>query len=358
MSKLVRRNDHCPCGSGKKYKKCCLGKADDPEFTNSENFIDNYKEGRKRARFKECIHPDQTHCSEKIIGAHTIQNNKILSRISDNGELYMPCPKPDLQPSFQYKYGRKEATTFTGFCGYHDKITFQPIEDFVFTGTEEQVFLHIYRTFALEYHKKKEVSRMQRAFFASLPSIANMQGYFREGKTGDQMAVSDYEKDKEIFDQAILNKEYSVLTYFVWSFDGFSNFAATGGETPTKDFDGNYLQNLTDFSVPARHIYLCVFPENNKTYAIIAWFKRDDKLFDSIKKRLSSFTEKEKQNFINNTIAITCENIVIKPSAWDAFDKNEKKQFEELFARSMFSPSLVGNMGGRADKPLFDLFSI
>ena len=24
----VRRNDPCPCGSGKKYKKCCLGEAD------------------------------------------------------------------------------------------------------------------------------------------------------------------------------------------------------------------------------------------------------------------------------------------------------------------------------------------
>ncbi len=24
----VGRNDPCPCGSGKKYKKCCMGKAD------------------------------------------------------------------------------------------------------------------------------------------------------------------------------------------------------------------------------------------------------------------------------------------------------------------------------------------
>jgi len=26
MSKAVSRNDPCPCGSGKKYKVCCLGK--------------------------------------------------------------------------------------------------------------------------------------------------------------------------------------------------------------------------------------------------------------------------------------------------------------------------------------------
>jgi hypothetical protein len=28
MNERIRRNDPCPCGSGKKYKKCCLGKDD------------------------------------------------------------------------------------------------------------------------------------------------------------------------------------------------------------------------------------------------------------------------------------------------------------------------------------------
>ncbi len=28
----VNRNDPCPCGSGKKHKKCCLGKVDKKSF--------------------------------------------------------------------------------------------------------------------------------------------------------------------------------------------------------------------------------------------------------------------------------------------------------------------------------------
>jgi methionyl aminopeptidase len=35
----VGRNDPCPCGSGRKFKKCCLGKEQDPE---SENVKDLY----------------------------------------------------------------------------------------------------------------------------------------------------------------------------------------------------------------------------------------------------------------------------------------------------------------------------
>jgi len=31
MSKKIGRNDPCPCGSGKKYKQCCLPKAAKPK---------------------------------------------------------------------------------------------------------------------------------------------------------------------------------------------------------------------------------------------------------------------------------------------------------------------------------------
>ncbi len=30
-SRQVGRNDPCPCGSGSKYKRCCLGTDEDPE---------------------------------------------------------------------------------------------------------------------------------------------------------------------------------------------------------------------------------------------------------------------------------------------------------------------------------------
>ncbi|MFN0064722.1 MAG: SEC-C metal-binding domain-containing protein [Chlamydiales bacterium] len=33
MSKKVNRNDPCPCGSGKKYKQCCLNKEREPVKT-------------------------------------------------------------------------------------------------------------------------------------------------------------------------------------------------------------------------------------------------------------------------------------------------------------------------------------
>lgn len=36
MNKLIGRNDPCPCGSGKKYKKCCFLKIDEAETKDLE----------------------------------------------------------------------------------------------------------------------------------------------------------------------------------------------------------------------------------------------------------------------------------------------------------------------------------
>lgn len=350
MSNKIGRNDPCPCGSGKKYKKCCYGREDNPEYSNPANLTQNYKEMRKAARIKECIYPDHSSCSEKIIKAHSIQNNKILVKISDNGKVYMTIP--DISLSVPKEYGRKEASVFTGFCRYHDKVVFQPIEDYDFTGSAEQIFLYIYRAFALEYHRKQEAVKMDQHMFYNQPSTA--KEFMIDGKTGNSMSVDDFLKEKYIFDQALLSKQYDVLTSIVWTFDGFANFAATGAEVPVFDFDGKKIQNLSNSNVPARHIYYSVFPENNKTFVIIAWLKEYDSLFSSMQKRLNEASEQEKRNYINNTLAMITENIAIKPSSWDAMPQKDKCGFTKIF----YSNLSLTNFDRFHNQPSFDLFSL
>ncbi|HFI0749777.1 TPA: YecA family protein, partial [Streptococcus suis] len=199
----IGRNDPCPCGSGKKYKKCCLGKADDVYYSNPLNLLDTYKKVRKESRIRQCLHPKSDECSEKIIGAHSIQNNKIIKRLSSNGIVYMPCPKSDNPFAQMTVYGRKEATVFTGFCGYHDKTVFQPIEDGMFDKSIQHIFLYTYRCFAVEYHKKQEVVNMERNMFKIKPSLADMPDEDNPYR-GMHMAIDDLENVKKIFDTALL----------------------------------------------------------------------------------------------------------------------------------------------------------
>jgi len=182
----ISRNEKCPCGSDKKYKTCCLNKADTRENLISKNLspqsnLDNYL---KSSFIKNCIYHDQSKCSEKIIKAHSIQNNKILSSLSVNGEVVVLQLNAELE-SLNFKgqeIGKKIATIFSGFCSYHDKTVFQPIEDIDYINNEEQNFLFAYRTFAYEYHKKLEQINAFRILVRNIPSILKnkkMVSYYR-----------------------------------------------------------------------------------------------------------------------------------------------------------------------------------
>ena len=133
------RNEPCPCGSGKKYKKCCLYKPDEQRF--AEAIMYSSENIRNEARIKQCLHPNKDECDGKIIKAHAIQNNRILNKISDNGIVITMDGVSNLIFQSSDKKGRKIATTFTGFCSYHDKTLFQDVEDKDFVGTKKQIFL-------------------------------------------------------------------------------------------------------------------------------------------------------------------------------------------------------------------------
>lgn len=319
-----------------------------------KDFLNEYKRLRKESRIKECIHPNKHECSEKIISAHSIQNNKILKTISDNGKVYMPCPKNDCIFPIQKEYGRKEATVFTGFCGYHDKTVFQPIEDKSFIGSAEQVFLYIYRAFAIEYHKKKEAVRMQQLQNGKYP----LNEFLNELANSFMMAVDDFEEEKMIFDKALINHDYSVLTSIIWVFNGFSNFAASGCEGPDLDFEGNRIQNLADTETPIRHIYISAFPEENKTYVIIAWLKQYDNIFKSIQSKLLSLTEEEKRNYVNTTLPFISENIAIKPSSWDKMSDSAKEEFSMIFYGMPELMEMERIKFDRFEQTQYDLFSL
>lgn len=52
--------------------------------------------------------------------------------------------------------GIKAASTFTGFCNYHDTVIFSEIENKDYEESEYQNFLYAFRSCIREYVKKKE----------------------------------------------------------------------------------------------------------------------------------------------------------------------------------------------------------
>ena len=338
MRNKIGRNEKCPCGSGKKYKKCCLKKSSQELYFEKMHKL--IGESRGEAYIKQCLHPNPEECDEKIIKAHSIQNNRILKRISTNGEVYMPLSKNNLPFVTIDRYGRKVASVFTGFCKKHDKILFQPIEDRKFTKTEEQTFLYTYRTFAYEYHRKLEVNNF-------LEIMSQKTNHRHDNQLGFELAIKDFLLDKKEFDNLIQNKCFNFLINRVWEFEGEVKFAGSCFYSPKKDFEGKRIQNAENVNEPLSHVFLTVFPQEGKTYAIISWLKKDELLFKSYGFSLDKLNNNERRNFISNELLRSGENIAINPESWDSLSKEKK----ELFLQQLdpFLEVLIGGSDPRED---------
>lgn len=325
--------------------------------SNQDDFIGLIKEVSYKGKIKQCLYPNHSECSDRIVKAHSIQNNKIIKQISSNGKVYMSRPKAESIFKEMSLYGRGEATVFTGFCSHHDKTLFQPIEDKVFDKSIEHIFLYVYRCFAIEYHKKQEAINMKEALYKN-KRVRIDREVLDEMYHGFQQSLEDFKKEKMTFDNALLTGEYDVLSSVVWEFDGSIKFAFTGFEAMTYDLFGNKIQDATKTDVLLKHVFVVVFSENNKTYCIFSWLKENDDFFIKYKQQLNDLSLEKRKVYINNLAAIITENFVVNPDAWNSLTKEERANFHEAF-RSF--PAIVDDhevFVSRLNSNNYDLFEL
>ena len=143
--------------------------------------------------------------------------------------------------------GRSIATTFTGFCSYHDKTVFQEIEDKEFVASEKQIFLITYRTLAWHYHKKQvqtnatciQYEKMfERGY--NLGESDDFIEYLRALKLG----LEDNEIEKQRFDDALLEENYCVTNSVVWEIPYEINFAVSMMTELEHDILGNRINDM------------------------------------------------------------------------------------------------------------------
>lgn len=309
------RNDPCQCGSGLKYKKCCLNKKD--EFDTKLRLLFEIAEKNKRkARISHCIYPNTENCSGKIVRAHAIQNNRILNKLAVNGMLKTMDGESHMMFQDADTKGRKVATTFKGFCSYHDKVTFQPIEDFEFKESAEQLFLYTYRTLAWSYHKKIE---QVNHILLNMESLQNSgfhpSGDFLLHNTMHLLGHFENETTLKRFNGYIQDNDYESVSSYVWTIPYEIRFAVSSMLTIEHDVNGNMINNIKSFQ-PLKSIYLNIFPGNKKSYLIWTWESKHV-ILEQFVKQFGSLKDVDKENYLNNNLPRWTDAIVISPELWD-----------------------------------------
>lgn len=323
MGKGSLRNKPCWCNSGLKHKACNFNR----EEMAPPTLQDKLQNTRRIFGKKYCIHPNAgAECKGDIIKAHTVQRSGGLTRIARQGHVYTLDPGDAefvktgrLSPRL---IGVNSASTFTGFCNYHDTKTFAPIENHPFEGHEQQVFLLGYRALCRELFMKRSMVEHLASVrhFDAGADIAKQiwwQDFVSTIERGEKSSLRHLEQYKlSSYDRCLINDNYSDVHYYVVRIGITPDFLCSGTVFPDYDFYGHRLQTLTDLDEVPQLITFSIIATDNGGAAIFSWVGPTQAGQDLIKS-FDSLTNDEICHAIARFSFEYVENIFISPDWWE-----------------------------------------
>ncbi|PSU92655.1 hypothetical protein C0W42_00670 [Photobacterium kishitanii] len=332
------RNDKCWCGSGLKFKRCHLNREYEEAISKSEAI----KISNKIASRECCMVPDAlTHeCTSKIISAHTVSKSGSLGAIADNTNhvkgLRISLPtliknKGILRPE---KIGINQASTFKGFCSYHDNSLFSCIEDRKFIGTEPQCFALAYRAVAKEMYAKqnsstandflkfadKGKSKVDQLFF---------QNFIADNELGVSAAIKELSDFKALLDLRLIGDQSTELSHLVISSKVPPPVMVSSIVAPTVNFNGKLIQDLADLKVVPDYVCFNSFSSDGKGYVVFSWLK-DAKISRNFIETFLAIDDSRKFSALVRFFFSVAENTFFSPSWWDELSKGEQSKIEDF----------------------------
>ncbi|MED1093941.1 SEC-C domain-containing protein [Bacillus paramycoides] len=337
--------ESCPCGSDQKFKFCCYQKAREAKYTQHDRI--DYSDSRlnhimnkswENTDFKTCFAFDKERCEELIKGAHSIQNNRILNRVSDDGHVYHirgEVEKSELKPVFK-KLSRNKASTFFGFCNFHDTELFKPIEQKEYNQESIQNFLFAFRALTLHYHNKnRELNLLQNHFKEFPDSMLNGQDVY--GYRQALLSISDCAKQYEIFNNNYMESNFEKIRTIYRKIDFEVNFASSASFAVRKDLKGNTINevytNKKTEKMPL--IFITIYPIENGTNILLSYHQDDDVIYHEYFEQLKRLPISDLLKHLNFLLIEYTENIFFKPSWIESMEDKQKQSILGSFESSM-----------------------
>lgn len=321
---VMGRNELCWCGSRKKWKKCHRDRHLQQEVPIGKLMKEMYQSQIQGT----CLHPEASKesCSNRVIKAHTIQRAGGLSAIAEEGHVI--SPKKGFENIFKNNgeitpapIGIGNASTFMGFCSYHDNALFEPIENSAFTLNHEAAFLLAFRALAYEYLTKMnsiKTIEIQRDLDKGkdFQRQVDIQNYLHAHLAGTTRGMKDLEGWKAKYDKIFLIKNFESMPHYAVEFDGKLPFVCSGGFHPEVDFEGNKLQILSRGDLEFEHVCVNVSVVGEKTFLVFGWQGSNDGPAWQFAKSYRSLKNTEKANAALILAVEQLENSYFNPTWW------------------------------------------
>lgn len=351
FSHKIGRNTSCPCGSKRKFKNCHGHHSSPPEA----NVYAAAAKVRAMTSKGECFSPVNMHanCTRGTINAHTVSRSGSLGAIQRNGHVYSyNLSLEGIQKSgvalTPESTGWKQASTFPGFCGFHDKLLFKPLEDEVFIGSREQCFLIAYRSLAKELHAKLGSAKqndLRLAYAARSAEQRSMISTFNKGVT---LGLRDTTRHKNRYDKVLVNKDWDKVRGVLVEFDGIFPIQCTGGLFPDADIFGQEVQRLSWKNDTPDAINLASFSADGKSYFLLCWLIDSDRSCAPFASALEQVESDRLPAVLASLILQRTENCHFSPDWYDQLSVEGKRWCQEQSISGHFRGDLPPPITQRA----------
>lgn len=335
MNSKLGRNDQCWCGSGKKYKYCHLSRDHEEPVTHQEII----QALRKAYGKKYCLHPKASAhaCQGKIIRAHTIQKRGGLERIAREGRVYWFPPDYSMLVHNVGNIdarliGIREASTFTGFCNYHDTTTFAPIEMAPFEPTLEQIFLLGYRSICRELFAKREqmtlaplVRNLDRGKgFSDQKFVQNFADLHYQGV---KFGLENLEAYKKRYDMNLVSKNFADIRYYVVRLKDVPEIMCSGSAYFEMDFQGNLLQDIGQLDEHMDGFSFSLIGEEDSGMIVFSWLG-NSLVGTNFARTLNSLADNEIPHAVVRLIFAFFENTFFSPFWWESLSDTARESIK------------------------------
>ncbi len=298
---------------------------------------------KKDSRIKECFHFDKASCSKDIISAHSLQENKVLSllqdKVNENFAVYSflyheYSPEGDIV-GFE-PLGKKVASTFFGFCSYHDNFTFSPIENFpIDLENNEHCFLLSYRAFAKDFHAKYESLQGYRTNEDMRDSPGNL---VNELISGSELGLRDSLIMKDRMNNILKAQAYDELEVLTFKLDYMVPIALASSMTPDYSYKNEVLNKSSDPATFYEFVNFVIQPvETGETLILLSCLPEHTKSIKFID-QLDSLKEIPFLKAISSLAVSHVENTFFSPKIWKQLTKEEQSQL--LHELQITTPSI------------------
>jgi hypothetical protein len=343
MGQGAKRNDPCFCGSGVKFKQCHLNRFE-------QEPVNPFKAEQERQRRKPrtCLHPNSSECSSTIVKAHTLQRKGCLSGIAEKGHVLGLCASTKTLTENEGRLGMrrvglKKASTFTGFCSFHDSETFAPIERGPFVPSKKNCGLLAYRVLCRELYTKAasldSMDLLRTIDRGRHPLVQRqVQEFFGILEHGVERGLADLEAQKAAFDTMLVSGDFSGTSYYVVHLESVPDVMAAFGVYPQCDFDGRPLQDLAQAGIGLDAVWVSLITTEAGGALVFAWAGEAHGTCTRLVESLAELGGAEIPNAIVRMIFEFSENTFVRPAWWQGLGELERSS---LLGRATLSATVT-----------------